>query len=1236
MNNAPVQMDDQLDSIMGQVADEFLERLGHGQPPDVEEYVRRYPALATVLRQVLPALQAVREPACGPTGAGEFLAPASSPINNLGDFRIRQEIGRGGMGVVYEAEQISLGRRVALKILPLADTLDPRHLQRFQTEAHAAGCLHHPSIVPVYAVGCEQGVHYYAMPLIDGRDLAAWLAELRQSRLHPPASYFRTVAQLAVQVADALAHAHQLGVVHRDIKPANLLIDHSPLITHHSPQLWITDFGLAHIQSDARLTATGDVMGTVRYMSPEQAQPGRTPVDHRTDIYSLGATLYELLTLEPPFNGGNRHEVLLQVTLQEPITPRRRNQAIPVDLETIVLKAMAKRPEERYAAATELADDLQRFLADRPIRARRTSLAGHMRRWCRRNPLLAAVSGLALAAAVALGVVYAFAVQQAAFADTLRQKNQEIQTQKLKADEERDRAESLSATLAMERGLVQCEQGGAGLGLLSLAHSLSIVPDRRPDLARDIRVNLARWHRHVYPVQAFLPHSQGVKSLALSPDGGILVTAGQPEKCARLWRVATGQLIRELPLDAALSALAFSPSGKTLATASAVGTVRLWEAKTGQAIGAVGKHQGIVLELVFWPDGRALATASFDGTARLWDAARLKPLATMQHDSKVLAAAFHPGGRALATAGVDRTVRLWDAATGKPIGQALRHEATVIRLAFSPDGSRILTVSQDYAARLWDARSGAPIGKPLQHDHVIYAIAFSPDGKIAATASNDRTARLWDAATGQPIGPPLEHFGSVRMVAFRPDGKRVITADNEGTARIWEATTGKPVGNPLRHQGPLKGVAFSPDGKTVATASWDGTARLWDTDTGLPNGSPMRHPNNVAALTFTPNSKRLVTACADGVRFWVVDRGRIPGLPLYHPAPVSAVALSPDGKLVASGCGDLRSGEARLWEAATGKLLRTLPHGREVRAVAFSPDRRTLATASEDHTTRLWEIATGQLIRTLQHPAGVWSLAFHPRGNLLATSGADRAVRLWEPATGKARILLQDRQRKEVMSFSPDGKTLLLNVGATAMIYDVASGQHVAGPLRNDFTWTYAARFSADGKTLVTGGGNGTACLWQVAGLRPFEFDEANLARNKPFATLRHAHRAPVAGLALSEDGKVLVTAGYDGTARLWETPSGKPRGSPMRQPNWIVAVALSPDGKTLVTGSPDGTARLWEIPGPTKGDTERIRLWVQVMTNLELDEAGQERVLDGPTWQKRRQRLETMGGPPVPLTGLR
>jgi serine/threonine protein kinase len=408
MTDAAVAESQALESLMVRVADEFIDRLNRGEQPDIEDYAARHPQIAGLLRQMLPALQLLRVPATAVGGSGETPDVAAPETACLGDFRLLREVGRGGMGVVYEAEQRSLGRRVAVKVLPFAAALDARHLQRFQNEAHAAAQLHHTHIVPVYAVGCERGVHFYAMQFIDGRNLAALIDDLRHAAGRGDAGdnapgsagtgapdtvpraaggtersannpeHFRMVARLGVQAAEGLDYAHRLGVVHRDVKPANLLVD-------AGGNLWITDFGLAQLQSETKLTLTGDLVGTLRYMSPEQTLGGRTPLDHRTDVYSLGATLYELLTLEPVFPGRDRQELLHQIALVEPVAPRRRNPAVPPELDTVVLKALAKNPAERYASAQELADDLQRFLDNRPIQAKRPSVWQRVRKWAVRH-----------------------------------------------------------------------------------------------------------------------------------------------------------------------------------------------------------------------------------------------------------------------------------------------------------------------------------------------------------------------------------------------------------------------------------------------------------------------------------------------------------------------------------------------------------------------------------------------------------------------------------------------------------------------------------------------------------------------------------------------------------------------------------------------------------------------------------------------------------------------------------
>ncbi len=502
------------DAVLAELIEGYLARLQRGDAVSPEAFAAAHPEHAERLARLLPALELMdelrRSSRDFENRAGlstNLLEHSGLTAGTLGDFEILREVGRGGMGVVYEARQISLNRRVALKVLPLAAAMDPRHLQRFQVEAQAAACLHHTNIVPIHAVGCERGVHYYAMQFIDGQTLAAIVGELRvlagldeaqrpatreslptlASRLaggelapvdpgspgtaHPappvahepttvptsaPAptgatapeplsststqsrAFIRTAARLGIEAAEALEHAHGLGVVHRDIKPANLLLD-------GRGNVWITDFGLARLQNSAGLTLTGDLMGTLRYMSPEQATGRPAVVDHRSDIFSLGVTLYELLTLHPACPGDDRPTVLRQITEFDPIALRRHNPAIPRELETIVLKSIAKEPGSRYATAQELADDLRRFLENRPIRARQPNFAERAAKWARRHSQLVASAALILTLAV-VGLAVSAAMLARKQVEVVRQRD-EINRALKDSEEARKQAEAVSSFL---------------------------------------------------------------------------------------------------------------------------------------------------------------------------------------------------------------------------------------------------------------------------------------------------------------------------------------------------------------------------------------------------------------------------------------------------------------------------------------------------------------------------------------------------------------------------------------------------------------------------------------------------------------------------------------------------------------------------------------------------------------------------------------------------------------------
>jgi len=552
--------------------------------------------------------------------------------------------------------------------------------------------------------------------------------------------------------------------------------------------------------------------------------------------------------------------MLLQVREREPQRPRTLNPHIDPDLETICLKAMAKKTGSRYATAAELAGDLERYLAGEPIEARPVGRAERVWRWCRRNPAVAAasVSGVvafAALAALSVGSVLALQLNDAKQdADTQRDRAEEqhgIAEQKgAEADKQRGRADRLATTLTMERGLALCEQGNAARGMLWLARSLEMAPAHAADLQRASRASLAGWGRQIHPLRHLLQQKGQVLHAAFSPDGKSIVT-GTGEGTAQLWDAATGQP-RGAPFfqqkDVGVWRVAFSPDGKTIMTASGGGgitdfysyEIRLWEASSAKLIGAPipdvkGAHFSDRSAAAFSPDGKTLVTIVADKSAgiwknkaRLWEVATLKP--TGSPIPNVMATAFSPDGKTLMTAGEDMIegkrqaeVRLWDVSTGKPLGAPMRHEGSMVQMGFSPDG-KVVATSAGSTARLWDGATGEPRGLSMElQEGLVKRVAFTPDGKTFITGSGGFVgageARLWEAATGKPLGLPMPHEREVFDLAVSPDGKSVLTGSTDGTARLWDASTGKPIGAPLQHPGRVWAVAFSPDGKTVLTTS---------------------------------------------------------------------------------------------------------------------------------------------------------------------------------------------------------------------------------------------------------------------------------------------------------------------------------------------------------------------------------------------------------------------------------
>jgi eukaryotic-like serine/threonine-protein kinase len=1097
--------------LLSDLAHEFAERYRRGERPAVTEYTERYPDLADQIRDLFPALVVMEE--FGSVAGQPPAAVGRQVPQQLGEYRILREVGRGGMGIVYEAVQESLGRHVALKVLPFPGLVGPTHRERFEREARTVARLHHSNIVPVYGSGSCAGVHYYAMQFIQGQGLDAVLDEVRRQRAdtaplggqpltvslagglltgrldepadapttpatgpEPPrsavtpagllpgagsgsdltgpseAQYFRGVAQLGVQVAEALAYAHRQGVLHRDIKPSNLLLDTQGVV-------WVTDFGLVKDDSGDNLTRTGDIVGTARYMAPERFD-GRG--DGRSDVYALGATLYELLVLRPAFDDP-RARLVERVLREEPVPPRRIDPRVPRDLETVVLKAMAKEPARRYQTADELADDLRRFLADRPIRARRSSHPERLWRWCRRNPVVASLAGAVLGLLVVIAA--GGSVMSLLLNDALG---------RAQGDRNLARTAERKARLGQAEALVSQAHSSLHSGRMGQRFETLAALDRAATLGRELG----------QPPEWFDPlRNDAVAALAL-PDW----------RTVREWDVPTDT--RQWSCDDRHQLYArVDPQGRV--SVRRVDT----DEETVRLVGLPGESW-----LDLGPDGRFLATHGSDTQQRTWDLADSPPALVLNQESGARAFAFHPDGRHMALKRTDGSVLLYDLASAPAASRLLANlgDGPATRPAFDPCGEKLAVVTANaHVVRVIDTRSGKDAAAPLSLKSPIDTLAWHPAGKLLAAACLDGRIYVTDMTRGQQAAVLTGCHPGGLAVTFTPDGEFVVSTGWEGKLRLWHWRTGeqvltRPGGSDLRfgpdgrlivsrdnHLGlaevavgrecrrlvqrssPGKEVRFGQGalhrgGRVLALAMSDG-ARLWDLETG----DEVAHLGTarLGGVAFAPDA--LVTNGPDGLFEWPIRRGDQPGSAwqigaprclgsgafmnisssadgrfIAQPVPNGALVLdrdhpeqatrlgpqddvrgarlSPDGRLVVT-CSHGGRGGVKVWETEHGQVVKELPVGIFTHA-AFSPDGKWLAVNGME-SSRLLTVGTWE-----ERPGSQWlQAAYSPDGNLLAVETGQGVIRLLDPATGREHARLTDPHQNvsHWLGFTPDGTRLL-------------------------------------------------------------------------------------------------------------------------------------------------------------------------------------------------------------------
>jgi WD40 repeat protein/serine/threonine protein kinase len=1182
--------------VLNRLADEFAERFRRGDRPTLEEYIDRYPKLAEDIRELFPAMVEMEQVKEERESLSEPAAVSPlPPLERLGDYRIIREVARGGMGVVYEAEQVSLGRHVALKVLPKQVLIDSRTKRRFEREARAAAKLHHTNIVPVFGVGEHDGLPYYVMQFINGTGLDQVIDELvrmgpsfksptvpptaaarsdvsaiAQSLLtgaYQPAddptatrdevakpvnnsnpriasgrsdsfsigssvnlpgqsdsssgsgtrklTYWQSVGRVGLQVAEALEYAHKQGILHRDVKPSNLLLDMAGTV-------WVTDFGLAKTDDQQDLTHTGDILGTLRYMPPE-AFNGK--FDSRSDVYSLGLTLYELVAQRPGFNECDRNKLIKQVTASD-VTPLRRvKQGVPRDLETIIHKCIEREPESRYQKAEDLAEDLRRFLADRTIQARRATIWEQTWRWARRNPSVAGLLGVVTW--LLLGVSIASSLAAVKF----RQARDD-------ADKARQGAESATSAERWERYRANMMAASSALQL----HNVSAAQSALDATPEEHRAWEWKYFLHQFDTaQQVFQFGDDVRSIAISSDGAIAAVQFESGP-VRLWNLASRQEVTSLHNQSPATSLLFSPDNTLIAYEDGDKIV-LWDV-AAQRERAVLSHVGKRFHcLDFSPDGTRLAVGFADVSPVVWDVTTGKRQLLRGHHEDVddLALenlAFSPDGHRVASAGgTDRTVRLWNVESGELLTILSPHDGPTSQAIFSPQGDRVLSVEAypGTALRLWNAETGELLAVMRGHTNAAEKAAFSPDGTRIASGGHDQTVRLWDARTGHPLASREGHRGLINSLGFSPDGKYLLSASNDQTARLWDAMTGEPLGVLHGHTRAIleRSTRYTPDGRTIITASAaDGSVRRWDARRAEGNGFLRGHESFVYSVAFHPDGERVASAAWDGtVRVWDATTGRqtllldYPFTPATQFRIVSSVAFHPAGKLLAA-LG--RDGAVRFWDLRTGAqsfCLQLTPyqeHGSDPR-IAFNACGNLLAVPSgHDNMVRLWDVERRAEIAVLKgHSSWIFEACFAPDDSWLATAGFDRTVRIWDMATHEQIRVLE---------------------GHTDAVQSVA--------------------VSRDGKWLASGAWDGTVRLWDTS-----TWDE--------LAVLKHG--SGVYGVAFTGDGARLVSACADNLIRFWDTATHQLVAELDGHQAYVHQIAFSPDGTRLVSGSGDFTLRVWD-----------------------------------------------------------